>query len=376
MGSTVVHAGYDGLDLSYPAFLPEHVQRTLAKAKHSAQEARSDVPVNIGGLEFLVKPSGSKGGYQYTVDTGLLGAIWMFKEKARSDPWGCRVSFKSFPLAIFGLEEMKKRADVFLQTLGVKIQIGDWRLSRVDFAADFLAPELSINADRFICHSRANKTEHGHIATHRSGRTISTVMIGKMPNIQASIYNKRKEIIASKKWYWWDIWSSNLGRELDRSQDVWRIEVRAGSKAIRSFFQHTSWDLVQSGLHLLMLNVTDRIRMVEPNKDTNASRWPNHPFWEACRSKISTASIKEASAVDPQSILRRLEEEQGEQLFKQLFGTEIALAASAGYGAKNYGDFLRALDLLRSKRLEHLGEELEEKLSIKRAAWKLKFDPR
>ena len=88
--------------------------------------------------QVKLRPTARNCGYQFLVDTGPMGANWFFKDGDRSDPWGCRVSAKSLALASQGAEEMKLRCDRFLSDLGVTYGPGDCRLSRLDFAVDFL----------------------------------------------------------------------------------------------------------------------------------------------------------------------------------------------------------------------------------------------
>jgi hypothetical protein len=68
----IIHAGFDGLDLSYRTILPNHVLDQLRAAKAEATKTNSAVAITIGGADMIVTGSGASGGYQYTVDTGLL----------------------------------------------------------------------------------------------------------------------------------------------------------------------------------------------------------------------------------------------------------------------------------------------------------------
>ncbi|MEQ8299380.1 MAG: hypothetical protein RH945_02435 [Hyphomonas sp.] len=369
----IIYSGYDGLDLSYRTFLPDHVLGILRSAKSEASKSHSSVAVNLGGKECVVSGSGAFGGYQFNVDTGLLGETWLIKEAERSDPWGCRVSIKSLPLALFGAEEMKRRCDIFLAELGVHLRPTDCRVSRIDFAIDMLIPEFELNPSNFVCHSKSKKTDYRQMETTRSGDVISGVRIGKMPNLQLAVYDKRQDVIAKKKDYWWSIWSQRAGREITRDQTVWRFELRAGRNAIDSYYNCTSWELISHCFGNLLSNIASRIRMICPQSDTNRSRWPDDPIWSACRALIADIPPHSTTIMNPRAILEKLENERRFTLEDQHFGLETTLAASLGYSADDYDEFLLELSKIRKQRIESLGEVFERKMTNKRSLWQAKF---
>ena len=298
----IIYSGYDGLDLSYRTFLPDHILHILSAAKSEASKTHRSVAAHIGGVECVVSSSGAVGGYQFNVDTGPLGVTWLIKDAERSDPWGCRASIKSLPLALFTLEP-----------------------------------------NNFVCHSKSKKTDYRQIETTRAGDVISGIRIGKMPNLQLAVYDKRQDIIAKKKAYWWDIWSQHAGREIAHDQIVWRFELRAGRKAIDSYFNSTSWELISHCFGNLFRNIASRIRMVQPCSDTNRSRWPDDKIWTACRELIAAIPPHSPTALDPKAILERLEDERRIQLANQYFGLETSLAASVGYDADEFNEFLKRI---------------------------------
>ena len=258
MAFEIIYSGYDGLDLSYRTFLPDHILGVLRSAKAEASKSHSGVAVSLGGKECIVSGSGAFGGYQFNVDTGQLGETWLIKEAERSDPWGCRVSIKSLPLALFGAEEMKRRCDNFLLGLGAHLRPMDCRVSRVDFAIDMLIPDFELDPNHFVCHSKSKKTDYRQMETTRAGDVISGVRIGKMPNKQLAVYDKRQDVITKKKDYWWDIWSQYAQRNIAQDQTVWRFEIRAGRNAIDSFYQGTCWELISHCFSSLLSEVALR----------------------------------------------------------------------------------------------------------------------
>ena len=126
----------------------------------AAKEMRP-VPVKIGpgNLEILVGESGSRGGYKFQGDTGLMGEIWFIKDRPRAEPGNIRVSVKSLPLALWGVDGVTARISQKFAAMGANIQ-GE-SIGRIDFAVDFLLPnDFSIRPDQFSAHSRARVSEH------------------------------------------------------------------------------------------------------------------------------------------------------------------------------------------------------------------------
>jgi len=335
--------------------------------------SNSSVALCISDQEFTISGSGASGGYQYTVDTGPLGAIWFFKDGVRSDPWGCRVSIKSLPLALFGAAEMKQRCDEFLHRLGCQPSITACRISRVDYAFDIIIPGFELNPDLIVCHSKSTKTDYREMETNQSGETITGVRVGKMPGIQLGIYDKRRDAIAKKKFYWWDIWSQNAGYKIETDTVIWRFEVRAGRKAIESYFNNNTWEMIGNALGNLLANVCSRIRMVSPGSDTNRSRWPDHSIWSDIRNYLRNLPMDGSCTLEPAEILEQLEQERRDQLFSQLLGLEMSAAASMGHTEKTYDAFLAYLAMVRSQRINRFREDFSEKLASKRAVWNARF---
>jgi hypothetical protein len=100
----VLHSGFDGLDVAFKCKPSPEFADLLEKAKAQAVDTQANAIVEFGGVQMEIAPSGGPGGYAYRFDTGSLGATWFVKKPRASDPWGVRVSCKSRPLALLGLE--------------------------------------------------------------------------------------------------------------------------------------------------------------------------------------------------------------------------------------------------------------------------------
>jgi hypothetical protein len=117
-------------------------------------------------------------------------------------------------------------------------------------------------------------------------KDIQTVMIGKMPNRQISIYNKSKEIIIKRKEYWFDLWG--LDKEKLNNNKIWRFEIRAGKEELNSWNLKRFKDFEEKSGDVLF-DIANSIRFVKPNyRDKNKARWENKEFWDLILNELKT----------------------------------------------------------------------------------------
>ncbi len=238
----LIRKGFDGLDISYPLTISEDVAERLELAKQEAECAVSDGGVyDHDGLQMLVSPTGAKGGFRYlcrTSGTSPMGETWKFKRPTgNKDVWGVSVSCNALPLALFGLTGVRAGIEATLERLELDYRPGTESIGRVDVCADVICPGLALDRHHIVCHSHSRVSEYddGAITSHGRSSRVETLTIGKNPNLQVSIYDKRADTIAKKKAYWVDIWNDALARRglplVDLSgrdtSEVWRVEVHA-----------------------------------------------------------------------------------------------------------------------------------------------------
>ena len=330
----LLHQGFDNLDMAYRVQLPADLRNKLAAAKASAIEERRAVPLTYAGRTFLVEGHGGKGGYLYSVDTGVMGAVWWFKEpNGNRDPWGARGSSRALPLATKGIEAVKAEHDQFLIDLGMPFTEIDRRISRLDYAIDFYFPDFGINPAHFVCHSRKSKTVDGHYAANYRGDRITGIRIGTMPNSQIAIYDKRREAIDKKKFYWWEIWkerADKAGIQLSNKSPIWRFEFRAGKDAIQKAYQHKLWSIFANYPSLLFQRIIKETRLCTPHSDTNRSRWPNAAIWNKTELCLSQISINSDCSIDQDAILQALKSEYLQTISVQNAGLFVSQMAAYG----------------------------------------------
>lgn len=300
----ILRYGFDTIDVSFMGALPEGVLAALAGAKEAAIEQQFPEPLDIGGVLGSVGQVGKGGGYRYTFDTGPEGEIWWFKHNTATENHNIFVSVRAAQLLLKGWERVRDDLYVSLEKLGATV-LGE-SINRVDFAIDLLAPEFELEPKNFVCAWQTKRAVHnaadepgtseilegiGAENVQYIGRRCSGVTLGKMPNRQVIVYDKRREVIDARgnKDFWWDAWKpdrKNPSRSLDRhnkENKVWRIEIRAGKNHLKEQWDIRTWQDFENSILDLFMDAIANVRYVTPTGDSNAARWPNTPVWNMVR---------------------------------------------------------------------------------------------
>lgn len=337
----VLYRGFDGLDASFRGHISQDLCEALDEAKQKAQETRQESYLEWNGIKMSVAETGAKGGYAYRMSTGPFGAIWFFKKPNGGDPWGIRVSCRSFNLAVNGLGYARAELYRTLSLLGAAISVAGESISRIDYAVDFLAPGLVLSPEHFVMHSNANRADHIELAemtaNGKSGR-VTSVTVGKMPGRQVIVYDKRAEVIAKHKPGWWEIWNAaraNVDRPPliveDSSQSrIWRVELRAGKRHLKDRWNIVSWADLHDRLGDMLATMLDVIRCAHPNQDSNRSRWPDSELWKQVRSELHADLFEMRTFADPDLVKRVQREEHDRLLAAQMTGLLTTRAALNG----------------------------------------------
>lgn len=280
----LIYQGFDGLDVTFQGMIPSEIRYQLKDAKEKAQNTRSPSLVLIGDskIPVHVADTGGKGGYKYRLDTGIDREIWFIADSDKSDKWNIRVSVKSMSLALYGYRGVKRNILNFLKNINARGVLEDFklleRISRVDYCFDFVSDDFTINPKCIHAHSRATRRFIGGEQLLSRHKNIETVMIGKMPNRQIVIYDKKKEVAArSSKEYWWDIWGI---KKDEFNRKIFRVEIRAGKDELDTWNLKRFADF-EKKIGDVLLDIANSIRYVKPNMhDTNSARWKNKEFWD------------------------------------------------------------------------------------------------
>lgn len=351
---TIVHTGFDGIDLALKATVPLELVGFLEEGKAKAQELMSDVWGTYAGLDIQSGQSGKRGGYAFTFRIYEFGAVWFAKKPKASDPWGLYVSIGSRELALNGLDRTRQMLDGLLVRLGFRLPHEGVSINRVDFAVDILAPDFVLDPDSFVFHSRANRKAIAEFETvemnGHSGRTTS-VTIGKMPGRQIIVYDKREEVLKRRKHDWPLIWNANLQAAglapldlADRvTSQIWRVELRLGKNALRNRKDIRGWGSLHEHLQTEMDRLASDVTLTVPAPDSNRSRWPLHSIWQVAQEATATRLFEHENTVPPEAVREIDLREKQLDLLKLIAANSVTLAYLDGLGPDGFEDFTETL---------------------------------
>lgn len=334
----LLYQGFDGLDVAFAGQLPGDLAKAMELAKREAADKHRPEVFAWKGIRLAVDESGGKGGYAYRCDTGPDGAVWFFKRPKMTDAWGVRVSVKSLALALHGIHGVRQQLHDFLEALGtVKMAAEPVSLGRVDYAVDLQLPGFELRPDAFVMHSRCTRADNREAAVECHGLSgrYTGVRVGKMPGRQVAVYDKRADVIAKRKVYWWEIWNARLAkvgqpamdwRERETSQ-VWRFELRAGKSHLKERWRITTWEDFDTKVGDMLRQAARDVRYVVPVRDRNRTRWPEHPAWRAVAEALEADLFEMQSDASPQRIKEVVAAQQREMLRAQVIGCMASYAA-------------------------------------------------
>lgn len=337
----LLYRGFDGLDVSFKGQITPQLAQALEGAKTQAQERHSQATLEWNGIWLGVFESGAQGGYAYKATTGQFGATWFFKRPNPSDPWGVRVSCNSFFLAAQGLGEARSRIYATMAALEIALAPNAESIGRIDYALDFMVLGFTLDPEHFVMHSNARRTDHiepdSLAVAGRSGR-VTSVTVGKMPGRQVIVYDKRAEVISKGKVGWWEIWDATraeegappLRRDEPAANPIWRVEVRAGKKHLKDRWAITTWSDLDSRLGDMLAAALDAVRHSSPVRDSNRSRWPESPLWQAVRMHSNDDLFDMRNFAPPDAIKRVQREAHTRLLERQSMGLFVTRAAIRG----------------------------------------------
>ncbi len=353
MSVELLHAGFDGLKLTVEAFVSASVRGKLAEAS-MREEA-----ITLNGLEIAVRKSGGRG---FSAHTGEYGAELRLLDPNVQNGYepGVTVDFRAFFLATEGLAGAERYFETLMQALEVKYVPTQLRVSRVDFAVDFLAPWFEPDPDAMILPARTGKRaflERDTKEKYFANTVVTGVTAGKVSNCQLCIYDKRAEVIAKHKLGWLEVWNHSLAMlglpPLDladrNTSRVWRFEARMGSKCLRGRWDIRSWTDLDAMIGDAFTEFADKMRYADQTHDANRGRWPDHELWHQLREVYATNLAQYRSDVEPDTLRTVNRDEHKLLLDRQVLGLMVSRAAIAGVGEEGFAAFAKdyALELLR-----------------------------
>ncbi len=338
----LLHKGFDALDLSLPLTISTGLADELEGVKafiNSIQQKEGII--DFERSNFLISEKGAPGGFAYLCKFVETDNIWFLKKPNQTrDKWGTRISCAAHNLSLDGIQGVREHLSQELAFLKLAYEPGIESIGRVDFAMDFLAPDFVLSPDNFIMHARNGWSQHivadDVQINGRSGRTTS-VTIGKNPNRQIIIYDKREET-KKKPSHMPYIWEDNLTRMGEPHPDwtnpassrVWRVEIRFFKQYLKNKAGILTFADLANALPDLLRKTIDQIRYCVPSGDSNRARWKDHPLWLRVREEIECDFSTIRSEADKESVKSFVLAEKDQYLARQIAGCMLNRAALRG----------------------------------------------
>lgn len=370
MTITFLYQGFDGLDLAYRGEIRAEFAEILEDARNRACDARSPQLVFLKGIAMHVKETGARGGYRYGCDTGPLGATWFFAKPRGRNNWGVRVSVKSAPLALSGVDQALASIEEIIAALTGGFKPDNVSLSRVDYALDYLIdeftliPECVVMPGRMKRHADREASEVGY-----SGR-LNSIRVGRMPGRQVAIYDKRADALAKSKTYWWDIWNATLAAsghpaisaEITKEK-IWRVELRAGKSFLKEQCDIRTWGDFKARGASMFARIANEVRYAVPTGDQNRARWPSHQLWADVTARIAAGLKDEAGSVSSDRFSELACLEFIDHLDQQILGCCASLAVALKIQDVEISDLERLIANRISRQIAQAPDRFREKLA-------------
>ena len=147
--------------------------------------------------------------------------------------------------------------------------------------------------------------------------------MGKNPNRQIILYDKRGEVIAKRNPAWFEFWDIH---PKDMTQTVHRVEIRLYKEELLKREIRT-FDELRTKVIAAMIHAAEVIRYVTPREgDQNISRWPNHPLWDHVQAHVRAHMLRNPNYVDPARVKHVIREQKALECRKQVLGNMANLS--------------------------------------------------
>jgi hypothetical protein len=373
MSVEILHSGFDGLKFTLQAEISPALRHELMEAKAYAKASNGEAEVKIGGL---VLPVRAGGGSCFVTHTGDHGAIWMFQDPEHRIPNnpGITVDFRAFGLATGGLTGAEAHFRRVMAALAIPYADHQLRVTRADFAVDLLAPWFEPDRMALVVPPGTKITEYAgndETATQATGGRVTGLRAGAIANRQLAIYDKRAEVIQQRKMGWLMIWNAERARRdlppldlADReASQVWRFEMRLGSKQLRNRFEMQSWEDVHTVIGDAFNDALGRIRYCAPTSDRNRSRWPVHGLWQRFGEVIASDLHQNCCGVLPSDVAEANRTAKMRELDRQLLGLFITRAALSDVTESEMFEFMENHIGALQRQCDDHPKTLEERLA-------------
>ena len=215
--------------------------------------------------------------------------------------------------------------------------------------------------------------------TVSSGSRVVGLRAGAIANRQLAIYDKRAEVIQTNKMGWLTIWNAALKVQdkppldlTDRmTSQVWRFELRLGSKQLRNRFEMRDWQDIHDTIGDAFTDSLKRIHYCIPTSDANRARWPIHELWRQFTSEISNNLLQNCAGVLPSDVIyanRAAKMRELDTLLSELFITRAAISDVSG---NEFEDFMENHVETMMRLVSEHSVSIEERIEKARGRYRL-----
>lgn len=283
----VVHCGLDTIVATFPARISEDLSDTLASAKWEAEHQGRSQTVQIGDVEFEVKPQ-SEENYQFILSAPKSLSTWSLRRHGAGGKHLIKVRLGSELLTLNGLSHAIEHTAKILALLAPCAVFDHAFITRVDACVDILAPGFELDRTALRQHHRMSVQDYFEVNELGGAMAIHSIKTGKLPNFQVTLYDKTKEVRSKNCARWWLIWNDRLkaigAPRLDPRDEshsaIWRIEVRLGPDFLADHTSSRSWFMFQDDLSALLKTAMEKVRYAPRCEgQINPTRWSTAPIW-------------------------------------------------------------------------------------------------
>jgi len=275
-------AGVDSLVVGWPVYsflFSEEQREALSTAKKTAGQSlfgSDGAAFNWFGQDFSMKASGAKG-YEWIFGNGDLNIRLAAEARGGKVFPEVYVKFGSGFLWRVGHENAWSATQDWLSTWAT---IGEGKVSRADLCSDFAIPLPDIDLGRELVsrgrkRGKRSEVDMSEVAAWQKGLKETGYQVGK-GDLMARIYNKREELLHTKKLWFEGLWREN---GWDGDAPVTRFEFQFRRKALKQFNIESPRDLEWQRSELWAYATEEWMTVRECSADRNRARWPVKQFW-------------------------------------------------------------------------------------------------
>jgi hypothetical protein len=318
----VLIAGIDTLVIGFKIerYLEGVIFDSLRDAKLQAAEKYFDskgCAVNWYGIDFIVKPRGSRG-YEWVLENDDITVCINPKALNGRIMPEVYITFSSKYLWAVGYRNAFYEVYNWILTWAI---CNDNTISRIDLCMDIEIPMPAIEIEKEMITKARYKKEYPYttpdVISHYSGRRITTYQVGK-GNLLARIYDKTNEILKSQKEWFKDIWEK---QDWDKNEKVVRVEFQCRREFLKEKCTHSFADLEYTLGSIWDYCTHDWLRVCDKGSKSNQSRWKEKDYWKLIQD--SSSMFGKVYNI-PRTKIKKV---KYEHLMKQLKGILISVCA-------------------------------------------------